>query len=162
MIFRNGNYLGTGDFIEDVFSDIDGGVIDDAEGDGVGGSGVDFQLFAVAVDVKGGEKGVFAEIVDDDFFEGATHLGDDAVEEVVGHGSRGGDFLEAAVDGDGFADADDDGESAIAAAFAEENKLLFGRFLNNDPNEFHFDIHVNLVSYSNGSLVCLRIPNSKG
>ena len=109
-----------------MFGDEDGDVAGDAQGDGVGGAGVDFDGLAVLADDEPGEEGVILEVVDDDAFELAVELLDDAGEEFVGVGARGGLALEAAVDGEGLVVADDDGEGAFAGDFFEVDDLLFG------------------------------------
>jgi len=72
---------------------------------------------------------VVADVVDDYSFDAGAEGGDYAIEQVVGHRSRGLDAFEPAVDGEDFDDADDDGEASLAIAFFEDDYLLVGRLV---------------------------------
>src|SRR3954462_4332565 len=106
----------TGRGLQDVLGHVDRHAPGDAQGDGVAGAGVDVELLAPGPgDVEGGEEGVLGEVVDSDGLElGAEGL-DHGCEQVVGLGALDGDALEAALDGLGLGEADDDGEGAGVA-----------------------------------------------
>lgn len=93
------------------FIDKDRDLACDAQGDCVGGAGVDFDLLGGVVgEVEGGVEGAFDDVGDGDGVECCAELFDGVGKEVVGHGPPDFDAGESAVDGDGFGDADDDGE----------------------------------------------------
>src|SRR5262249_25569919 len=66
---------------------------------------------------------------------------DHAGDQVVGQGPRGRGAPDAAVDAGGLEDADDDGEAAVAFHFLQHDDLLVVDFADNDPLQFHLDLH---------------------
>jgi len=118
-----------------MFGDEYGDIVGNAEGDGVGGAGIHFDGFsagAAVADDEFGEEGVVLEVVDEDAFELGAEFFDDVGEEFVGLGAWGGLVFEAAINGQSFDGANDDGELPLAFDFFEVDNLLVGGFGDDD------------------------------
>ena len=128
-----------GDFVDDFLFDEDGRADLYGHGDGVAGPAVHFDDAPVMDEEEFRVEGLVAKVVDDDAVEADIERPQYGADEVVGEGSRRAVFLDAAVDGGGFVDADEDGEGPLAVLLFEHDELLLAALVDDDAGEFHFD-----------------------
>src|SRR6202035_1342245 len=109
--------------------------------DRVAGPAVDLDQLPVLPDEDLGEEGVVLQVVDLDAFDLPAKLVDDAGQQIVRLRPRGGNALQAAVDGIGFVVPDHDGELPLAIHLLEVDDLLVLHLTNDDFMQFHLDGH---------------------
>ncbi len=125
--------------LEDLAVDVDGAVPAQGQGDGVGGAGVEGHGLAGVVHPDDGVEGVVAELGDDDLVDLRVEAAGDVLQEVVGHGARGGGLFELEGDGVGLEDADPDGQDEVAGDVLEDDDGHVGDGVHHQTANLHLD-----------------------
>src|SRR3954454_3611363 len=100
------------DLVEYFLGNVDRHLGGDGQGDGVAGTAVNFDHFAVEADAQLGEVGMVLELADVDVAQFATEVVDDAGHQVVGQWPGRRQAAHPAVDAGRLENADDNGETA--------------------------------------------------
>src|SRR5208337_1068532 len=137
--------LFTAHFTEHVFSDIDGYLGGNRQGNGVAGPAVHLDQLPIKADAQLGKIGVVAQLADEDVLQFAAHVIDDAGHQVVSQRPGRRHALDAPVDAGGLEDDDDDGKAPVAFHFFQHDYLLIVDLADDDPFQFHLDRHGSLT-----------------